>query len=320
MKVKGMNMTTTTKSENRVSEQASKSLLMASSLGNPTSGSAWKQIEVEFVADFGWTFTQHRSSQAVKELAAEPRAESTSGVLIEVKNMNNNNNTVIEAQPAVNNNNPANSADSAANTNTPTSNPAIEITAASEFVLFKPSLARFPRLDGIFEATLTKIVVSDVARKPIKARKGARKAKASKSGRPAKPSAEKPAGKQLSVTFELTTKRADGASYVAVKEIRANDDQESRFGSFVKVILPEAQAQQQFFADWRVARLMGQKCQLKIKESRPNDQPVLKIIEVLPLEQQKPALDAAPVQDLDQHVTQSSVGQSNAAEPQAVAA
>lgn len=154
-------------------------------------------------------------------------------------------------------------------------NGGIVINAESDYSLFEPLQPE--RLKGIHTANIVKIEVKNAPpRKTARAKKPA-----SKSTKDAK--TQKPAARNVHVTFELVNKRADGTSYSVEKVILANRAQDSRLGEFVKNILPETKDREAFFNDWRLSRLVGKQCRLEVSQSEQDAGFVLKIVHVLPL-------------------------------------
>jgi len=168
----------------------------------------------------------------------------------------------------------------------------IEITTDSDVSLFTKSLSDFPRLEGEFTATVTKILLVELPPRGLAGGKKTgrkTKAKAGKLKQSAKAKATKPADRLLRLSFTLDAKRADGMTYVAETEVRPKRERESKFAEFVAKLLPEPRALDQFFNDYRPSQLLNRRCTLKIKELRREGQSTLKILDVT----------AAPVPALD---------------------
>lgn len=169
-----------------------------------------------------------------------------------------------------------------------------EITADSDLSLFVRTPADFKRLDGDYQATVSKILVVELPPREIatgKKSSGKAKAKAGKGKQAAKAKAPKPGAKLLRFTFTLAHQRADGATYVAEKEVRPKRERESKFAEFVGKLLPEPGALDQFFTDYRPSRLLNRRCTLKLKELRREGQSQLKILEVMPAPASEPVME-----------------------------
>ena len=157
------------------------------------------------------------------------------------------------------------------------------ITADSTFSLFPPSPVNFKKLDGEYPATVTAVQLVELpTHESTPGRKPGRKAKNAKRKVAAKAKAPKAGAKQLCLTFTLDDKRADGTDYTVEKNLKPKRDRESIFGEFLKNLLPDADSFNQFFTDYKPARLLSRRCTLKIKESRHQGQSNFKIMGAQP--------------------------------------
>lgn len=91
----------------------------------------------------------------------------------------------------------------------------------------------------------------------------------SKTSKPSKPGA-----KLLRLKLQLDEKRADGMTYTVEKEIRGQEDRDSKFGEFMMKIFTDEGALNQFFSTYRLSMLLNRRCALKLKEVRRKGQSV----------------------------------------------
>lgn len=171
----------------------------------------------------------------------------------------------------------------------------IEITADSDVCLFTSSPSDSPRLDGDFIATVTKILLVELPpREAAAGKKLGRKPKAGKGTKVAKAKTVKPAARVLRFTFTLENKRPDGTNYSVEKDIRPKRSRDSKFAEFVGKLLPDTQALDQFFNNYRPSQLLNQRCSLKIKEVRRMGQSTLKILDMAAMPAPVLAIDNTP--------------------------
>lgn len=167
----------------------------------------------------------------------------------------------------------------------------IEITADSDVCLFTSSPSDSPRLDGDFIATVTKILIVEL---PPREAAGGKKPKAGKGKKVAKAKTVKPAARVLRFTLTLENKRPDGTNYTVEKDIRPKRSRDSKFAEFVGKLLPDTQALDQFFKDYRPSQLLNRRCSLKIKEVRRMGQSNLKILDIAAVPAPVLAIDNTP--------------------------
>ena len=167
----------------------------------------------------------------------------------------------------------------------------IEITADSDVCLFTSSPSDSPRLDGDFIATVTKILIVEL---PPREAAGGKKPKAGKGKKVAKEKTVKPAARVLRFTLTLENKRPDGTNYSVEKDIRPKRNRDSKFAEFVGKLLPDTQALDQFFKDYRPSQLLNRRCNLTIKEIRRKGQSTLKILEMAAMPTQALGADNTP--------------------------
>lgn len=166
------------------------------------------------------------------------------------------------------------------------------ITPDSDMALFAPSPAKFAKLEGDYDATITGVTVMELPPREQKPKKNGRKTKGGKGkavtkSKPSKPS--KPGAKLLSLKFQLDERRADGMTYTVEKEIRGQEDRDSKFGEFMMKILTDEGSLNQFFSTYRLSMLLNRRCALKLKEARRKGQSSFKILDVLPAKVSTPA-------------------------------
>jgi len=167
----------------------------------------------------------------------------------------------------------------------------IEITADSDVCLFTSSPSDSPRLDGDFIATVTKILLVEL---PPREAAGGKKPKAGKGKKVAKEKTVKPAARVLRFTLTLENKRPDGTNYSVEKDIRPKRSRDSKFAEFVGKLLPDTQALEQFFNNYRPSQLLNRRCNLQIKEIRRKGQSTLKILDMAAMPAPVLAIDNTP--------------------------
>ena len=159
----------------------------------------------------------------------------------------------------------------------------VNITQGSDTALFTPSPAKFEKLDGEYAATITDVSFTELPpSEPKPSKKHGRKAKGAKGKAAAKAKGAKSGAKLVLLKFTLDHKRADGMTYTVEKEVRAQQDRESRFGEFMKKVLTDEASFNQFFSDYRLSPLLNRRCSLKLKEARCKGQSSIRILDVLP--------------------------------------
>jgi len=157
------------------------------------------------------------------------------------------------------------------------------ITADSDTALFLPRQPKIGKLDGDYNATITGVSLKEIPLSETKPKKkNGRKTKGGKGKAAAKTKPSKPGAKRVSLMFQLDKRRSDGTTYTVEKEIRAQQDLDSKFGEFMKKILTDEGTLNQFFSTYRLSVLLNRRCALKLKEVRRKGQSSIKILDVLP--------------------------------------
>ena len=157
------------------------------------------------------------------------------------------------------------------------------ITADSDTTLFPPRPPKFDKLEGEHDATIIGVRLTELPPSEPKSKKTTtRKTKGGKGKALAKSKPSKLGAKLLSLRFQLDKKRADGMTYTVEKEIRAQQDRDSKFGECMMRILTDEGTLNQFFSTYRLSMLLNRRCKLEIKEVRCKGQSSIKILDVLP--------------------------------------